>query len=185
MDEEVLKDCEGRMKKAVGALERDLSKVRTGRASVALVDDIKVEYYGTPTPIKQLATISVPESRLIVIQPWDTSIIGEIEKAILKSELGMTPSNDGKVIRIPIPRLTEERRRELVKLVRKMGEGSRVAIRNIRRDAIEKLRRMEKDKEISQDELRHYQNEVQKLTDKYIEKVEELIEGKEKEIMEI
>jgi len=173
------------MKKAVGALERDLSKVRTGRASVALVDDIKVEYYGTPTPIKQLATISVPESRLIVIQPWDTSIIGEIEKAILKSELGMTPSNDGKVIRIPIPRLTEERRRELVKLVRKMGEGSRVAIRNIRRDAIEKLRRMEKDKEISQDELRHYQNEVQKLTDKYIEKVEELIEGKEKEIMEI
>ncbi len=173
------------MKKAIGALERDLSKVRTGRASVALVDDIKVEYYGTPTPIKQLATISVPESRLIVIQPWDTSIIGEIEKAILKSELGMTPSNDGKVIRIPIPRLTEERRRELVKLVRKMGEGSRVAIRNIRRDAIEKLRRMEKDKEISQDELRHYQNEVQKLTDKYIEKVEELIEGKEKEIMEI
>ncbi|RLA86702.1 MAG: ribosome recycling factor [Deltaproteobacteria bacterium] len=185
MGEEVLKDCEGRMKKAIGALERDLSKVRTGRASVALVDDIKVEYYGTPTPIKQLATISVPESRLIVIQPWDTSIIGEIEKAILKSELGMTPSNDGKVIRIPIPRLTEERRRELVKLVRKMGEGSRVAIRNIRRDAIEKLRRMEKDKEISQDELRHYQNEVQKLTDKYIEKVEELIEGKEKEIMEI
>ena len=107
MGEEVLKDCEGRMKKAIGALERDLSKVRTGRASVALVDDIKVEYYGTPTPIKQLATISVPESRLIVIQPWDTSIIGEIEKAILKSELGMTPSNDGKIIRIPIPRLTE------------------------------------------------------------------------------
>jgi len=185
MGEEVLKDCESRMKKAIGALERDLSKVRTGRASVALVDDIKVEYYGTPTPIKQLATISVPESRLIVIQPWDTSIIGEIEKAILKSELGMTPSNDGKVIRIPIPRLTEERRKELVKLVRKMGEGSRVAIRNIRRDAIEKLRKMEKGKEISQDELRHYQNEVQKLTDKYIEKVDELIEGKEKEIMEI
>jgi len=185
MGEEVLKDCESRMKKAIGALERDLSKVRTGRASVALVDDIKVEYYGTPTPIKQLATISVPESRLIVIQPWDTSIIGEIEKAILKSELGMTPSNDGKVIRIPIPRLTEERRKELVKLVRKMGEGSRVAIRNIRRDAIEKLRKMEKGKEISQDELRHYQNEVQKLTDKYIEKVDELIEGKEKEIIEI
>jgi len=185
MGEEVLKDCESRMKKAIGALERDLSKVRTGRASVALVDDIKVEYYGTPTPIKQLATISDPESRLIVIQPWDTSIIGEIEKAILKSELGMTPSNDGKVIRIPIPRLTEERRKELVKLVRKMGEGSRVAIRNIRRDAIEKLRKMEKGKEISQDELRHYQNEVQKLTDKYIEKVDELIEGKEKEIMEI
>ncbi len=185
MGEEVLKDCESRMKKAIGALERDLSKVRTGRASVALVDDIKVEYYGTLTPIKQLATISVPESRLIVIQPWDTSIIGEIEKAILKSELGMTPSNDGKVIRIPIPRLTEERRKELVKLVRKMGEGSRVAIRNIRRDAIEKLRKMEKGKEISQDELRHYQNEVQKLTDKYIEKVDELIEGKEKEIMEI
>ena len=173
------------MKKTIGALERDLGKVRTGRASVALLDDIRVDYYGTPTPLNQLATISIPEARMIVIQPWDKTVIGEIEKAILKSELGLTPQNDGKVIRLAIPRLTEERRRELVKVVKKMGEGSKVAIRNIRRDAIEQLRKMEKEKQLSKDDLRHYQNEVQKLTDRYIERVEEIVEAKEREIMEV
>jgi len=185
MVQEVIRDCESRMKKTIGALERDLSKVRTGRASVALLDDIRVDYYGTPTPLNQLATISIPESRMIVIQPWDKTVIGEIEKAILKSELGLTPQNDGKVIRLVIPRLTEERRRELVKVVKKMGEGSKVAIRNIRRDAIEQLRKMEKEKQLSKDDLRHYQNEVQKLTDRYIVRVEEIVEAKEREIMEV
>jgi ribosome recycling factor len=159
--------------------------VRTGRASLALLDDIRVDYYGTPTPLNQAATLSVPESRLIVIQPWDNSLLGEIEKAILKSELGMTPTNDGKVIRITIPRLTEERRKELVKLVKKMGESSKVGVRNIRRDVIEELRTMEKGKDISEDELHQLQNQVQKTTDTFVEKIDEVIEAKEKEIMEI
>ncbi|RLA82335.1 MAG: ribosome recycling factor [Deltaproteobacteria bacterium] len=184
MVEQVLKDCRERMKKTLSVLERDLGKVRAGRASPALLEGIKVEYYGVPTPINQVATISIPESRLIVIQPWDKSIIGEIEKALLKSDLGLTPQSDGKVIRLNIPRLSEERRRELVKLVRKMAEESKVALRNIRRDAIEELRKLEKEKQISQDDLRHYQNEVQKITDQYVEKVDKLVQAKEKEIME-
>ena len=183
--EEVLKECERKLKKAVEAVKRDLDKVRTGRASVALLDDIRVEYYGTPTPINQLATISIPESRLIVIQPWDSSLLPEIEKAILRSDLGLTPSNDGKVIRISIPRLTEERRQELVKVVKKMGEGGKVSVRNIRRDAIEQVRKMEKGKEISKDDLHHYQNEIQKLTDRFVERIEELVTAKEKEVLEI
>ncbi len=184
MVEQVLKDCRERMKKTLSVLERDLGKVRAGRASPALLEGIKVDYYGVPTPINQVATISIPESRLIVIQPWDKSIIGEIEKALLKSDLGLTPQSDGKVIRLNIPRLSEERRRELVKLVRKMAEESKVALRNIRRDAIEELRKLEKEKRISQDDLRHYQNEVQKITDQYVEKVDKLVQAKEKEIME-
>jgi len=184
MVEQVLKDCRERMKKTLSVLERDLGKVRAGRASPALLEGIKVDYYGVPTPINQVATISIPESRLIVIQPWDKSIIGEIEKALLKSDLGLTPQSDGKVIRLNIPRLSEERRRELVKLVRKMAEESKVALRNIRRDAIEELRKLEKEKQISQDDLRHYQNEVQKITDQYVEKVDKLVQAKEKEIME-
>ena len=185
MIKDLMKITEGRMKKTIAALKRDLGKVRTGRASAALLEDIRVEYYGTPTPLNQVATISIPESRLIVIQPWDKSILGEIERALLKSELGLTPQNDGKVIRLSIPRLTEERRRELVKVVRKMAEGSKVALRNIRRDAIEQLRKMEKEKEISKDELRQYQNEIQKLTDRYVEEVEQVVEAKEREIMEV
>lgn len=185
MVQEVIKDCEGRMEKTIAALKRDLGKVRTGRASAALLEDVRVEYYGTPTPLNQVATISIPESRLIVIQPWDKSILGEIERALLKSELGLTPQNDGRVIRLSIPRLTEERRRELVKVVKKMAEGSKVALRNIRRDAIEQLRKMEKEKEISKDELRQYQNEIQKLTDRYVEEVDQVLEAKEKEIMEV
>ena len=185
MIKEVMSDAKERMKKAVEAVKRDLDKVRTGRASVALLDDIRVEYYGTPTPINQLATISIPESRLIVIQPWDSSLLPEIEKAILRSDLGLTPSNDGKVIRISIPRLTEERRQELVKVVKKMGEGGKVSVRNIRRDAIEQVRKMEKGKEISKDDLHHYQNEIQKLTDRFVERIEELVTAKEKEVLEI
>jgi len=185
MASKVVKDCSDKMKKTVASLERDLGKVRTGRASLALFDDIRVDYYGTPTPLKQAATLAVPESRLIVIQPWDTSIIGDIEKAILKSELGMTPVNDGKVIRITVPRLTEERRRELVKVVKKMGETAKIGVRNIRREAIDRLRKQEKEKEISEDELRSSQAEVQDTTDAFVDRVDEIVGAKEKEIMEI
>lgn len=185
MEPKVINECETRMKKTLSSLEKELGKVRTGRASLALLDDIMVDYFGAPTPLNQVATLSVPESRLIVIQPWDTSIIGEVERAILKSELGMTPANDGKVIRITVPKLTEERRKELVKLVKKMGENSKIGVRNIRREVIETLRKMEKAREISEDELHTWQNQVQKVTDKFIDQINELIEVKEKEVMEI
>ena len=185
MEENVIKDVEDKMEKTLGALKTDLGKVRTGRASLALLDHIRVDYYGTPTPLQQVATLAVPEPRMITIQPWDTSVIGEIEKAILKSELGLTPANDGKIIRISIPRLTEERRKELVKVVKKMAEATKVAMRNIRRDANEGLKGMEKTKKISQDQLRQMMDKVQNVTDKYIEKAEGVLVAKEKEILEI
>ena len=185
MDENVIKDVEAKMEKTLSTLKADLGKVRTGRASLALFDQIRIDYYGTPTPLQQAATLSVPEPRLITIQPWDASIIGEIEKAILKSELGLTPMNDGKIIRISIPRLTEERRKELVKVVRKMAEASKVALRNIRRDANEHLKTLEKNKKISQDQLRQWMEKVQITTDKYIEKADGVLSAKEKEILEI
>jgi ribosome recycling factor len=185
MEPQIIKECKAKMEKAISALVKELGKVRTGRASPALLDDIRVDYYGTPSPLNQVATLSVPESRLIVIQPWDHSLIGAIEKAILKSELGMTPANDGKVIRITIPRLTEERRKELVKLVKKMGENSKVEVRNIRRETIETLRIKEKEKEISEDELHQLQDQVQKTTDTFVGQIDEVIAEKEKEIMEI
>jgi ribosome recycling factor len=185
MDENVIKDVEAKMEKTLSTLKADLGKVRTGRASLALFDQIRIDYYGTPTPLQQAATLSVPEPRLITIQPWDASIIGEIEKAILKSELGLTPMNDGKIIRISIPRLTEERRKELVKVVRKMAEASKVALRNIRRDANEHLKTLEKNKKISQDQLRQWMEKVQTTTDKYIEKADGVLSAKEKEILEI
>lgn len=185
MDENVIKDVEAKMEKTLSTLKTDLGKVRTGRASLALFDQIRIDYYGTPTPLQQAATLAVPEPRLITIQPWDTSIIGEIEKAILKSELGLTPMNDGKIIRISIPRLTEERRKELVKVVRKMAEASKVALRNIRRDANEQLKGLEKNKKISQDQLRQWMDKVQTSTDKYIEKADGVLSAKEKEILEI
>jgi ribosome recycling factor len=185
MDENVTKDVEAKMEKTLSTLKADLGKVRTGRASLALFDQIRIDYYGTPTPLQQVATLAVPEPRLITIQPWDTSIIGEIEKAILKSELGLTPMNDGKIIRISIPRLTEERRKELVKVVRKMAEASKVALRNIRRDANEHLKTLEKNKKISQDQLRQWMEKVQTSTDKYIEKADGVLSAKEKEILEI
>ena len=185
MEPQIIKECEAKMEKAISALVKELGKVRTGRASPALLDDIRVDYYGTPSPLNQVATLSVPESRLIVIQPWDHSLIGAIEKAILKSELGMTPANDGKLIRITIPRLTEERRKELVKLVKKMGENSKIEVRNIRRETIETLRTKEKGKEISEDELHQLQDQVQKTTDTFVGQIDEVIAEKEKEIMEI
>ncbi|MFB0508080.1 MAG: ribosome recycling factor [Thermodesulfobacteriota bacterium] len=185
MSQKILNDLEEKMNKTLKNLQGDLNKVRTGRASLALFDDIRVDYYGTPTPLKQVATLSVPESRLIIIQPWDPQMIGEMEKAILKSELGVTPTNDGKIIRLTIPRLTEERRRELVKIIRKMGEGGKVAIRNIRRDANEDLKDMEREKVISQDELHQNLDKIQKVTDGFIQKIDEALNAKEKEILEI
>jgi ribosome recycling factor len=185
MSEKVLKDLEEKMNKTLKSLQGDLNKVRTGRASLALFDDIRVDYYGAQTPLKQMATLSVPESRLIIIQPWDPQTIGEIEKAILKSELGVTPTSDGKIIRITIPRLTEERRKELVKIVKKMGEGGKVAVRNIRRDANEDLKNMEGDKAISKDELHQNMEKVQKITDGFIGKIDDVLSAKEKEILEI
>jgi ribosome recycling factor len=185
MDEKIVKEVETKMEKTLSALKTDLNKVRTGRASPALFDDIRIDYYGTPTPLHQMAALATPEPRLITIQPWDTSIIGEIEKAILKSELGLTPTSDGKILRIAMPRLTEERRKELVKLVRKMGEGTKVAIRNVRREANEQLKGLEKNKKISQDQLRQWMDKVQASTDKFIEKVDGVLAAKEKEILEI
>ncbi len=174
-----------RMDGAVEALRREFGSIRTGRASLALLDGIMVDYYGTPMPIGQLASLSVPEPRQIAIQPWEQRIIPEIEKAILKSDLGLTPTNDGRIIRINIPPLTEERRKQLVKVVRKRAEEARVAIRNIRRDSNEELKRLEKERHISEDEVKRSQDEIQKLTDSYITKVDEILDHKEKEIMEV
>src|SRR5512136_1711990 len=185
MDDKTYTEDVSRMEKTLSSLKTDLNKIRTGRASLALFDDIRVDYYGTPTPLNQMATLAVPEPRLITIQPWDTSIIGEMEKAILKSELGVTPASDGKIIRITIPRLTEERRKELVKVVKKMSEGSKVSVRNIRREANDELKVLEKDKKISQDQLHQWMEKVQVSTDKYIKKVDEVLATKEKEILEI
>jgi ribosome recycling factor len=185
MDENIIKDIEAKMEKTLSTYKSDLGKVRTGRASLALLDHIRVDYYGTLTPLQQLATLAVPEARLMTIQPWDTTIIGEIEKALLKSELGLTPANDGKIIRITIPRLTEERRKELVKVVRKMGEGTKVSLRNLRREANDQLKGFEKNKKISQDQLRQWMDKVQTSTDKHIEKADAILAAKEKEIMEI
>ncbi len=185
MEEKIYADVTLKMEKTIVNLKTDLNKVRTGRASLALLDDIRIDYYGTSTPLSQMATLAVPEPRLITIQPWDPTTIGEIEKAILKSELGLTPMNDGKIIRINIPRLTEERRKELVKVVRKMGEGTKVALRNIRRDANEQVKGLEKNKKISQDQLHQWMDKVQTSTDKYIERVDTVLSAKEKEILEI
>ncbi len=185
MDEKTYTETVAKMEKTLSSLKADLNKIRTGRASLALFDDIRVDYYGTPTPLNQMATLSVPEPRLITIQPWDTSVIGEIEKAILKSELGVTPASDGKIIRINIPRLTEERRKELVKVVRKMAEGAKVGIRNIRREGNDQLKGLEKNKKISQDQLRQWMEKVQTSTDKYIEKADGVLAAKEKEILEV
>lgn len=181
----IILDAEERMDKAISALERDFSKLRTGRASSSLVDNIKVDYYGTPTAINQLASIAVPDSRCITIQPWDRGAFALVEKAILKSDLGLTPINDGKIIRINIPPLTEERRKELGKIARKYAEETKIAVRNIRRDANDGLKKLEKNKELSEDDLRKAQDDVQKLTDKYVAKADDKAQAKEKEIMDI
>ncbi|NIQ91525.1 MAG: ribosome recycling factor [Deltaproteobacteria bacterium] len=185
MIDEIFEDLKDRMGKSIESLKREYSRLRTGRASISLLDGIKVSYYDTLTPLNQMASLAVPEPRLIVIQPWDKTAIEDIEKAILKSELGLTPINDGKVIRISIPPLTEERRKELVKVARKMSEENKVAIRNIRRDANEMLKDLKKEKEITEDDLYRSQEEVQKTTDQFISQVDELCAAKEKEILEI
>ena len=185
MKEEVIKELENSMEEAIEGLRKEFSKVRTGRASLSLLDGIKVQYYGEVTPLNQLATLSVPEARLITVQPWDTKVIGEIEKAIQKSGLGLTPINDGKLIRISIPNLTEERRQELIKVVRRMSEECKVFLRNARRDANNTLKEMKKEKDVSEDELFKLQDEVQKITDKYVKKSDDTLAAKEKEVLEI
>lgn len=180
-------DAEDRMEKAVAALERDFGKLRTGRSSTSLVDNVKVDYYGTPTPISQLASVATPDSRTITIQPWDRGSFALVEKAILKSDLGLTPVNDGKIIRIGIPPLTEERRKDLVKVARKYTEETKVAVRNVRRDANEALKKLEKDKDkgYSEDDIKKATEAMQKLTDAYIAKADQKCQAKEKEIMDM
>jgi ribosome recycling factor len=185
MEQELKKKTADRMSRAIEALRKDLASIRTGRASLALLDGIMVNYYDTLTPLQQLASLSIPESRQITVQPWEQKIIPDIEKAILKSDLGLTPANDGKIIRINIPPLTEERRKLLVKMVRKKAEEAKVAVRNIRRDANEELKRLERDKHVSEDVVKKSQEEIQKLTDSYISRVDEVVASKEKEIMEV
>lgn len=186
MDKEtVILEAEDRMHKAVGNMDKEFTKLRTGRASSTLVEDIKVDYYGTPTPISQLASVAVPDSRTVTIQPWDKGGFAAVEKAILKSDLGLTPVNDGKIIRISIPPLTEERRKDLVKVSRKYAEDAKVAVRNVRRDANDQLKKLEKDKVISEDEQKKAGEDVQKLTDKYVAEADKKCQAKEKEIMDI
>jgi ribosome recycling factor len=180
-----LSDAEERMGKALAALERDFSKLRTGRASASLVEDIKADYYGTPTPIGQMASVAVPDSRTLTIQPWDRAGLQAVEKAVLKSDLGLTPINDGKIIRIGIPPLTEERRKELVRVAKKYCEETKVAVRNVRRDANDSLKKLEKDKKITEDELKKTVDDVQKLTDRFVGEADRRCTAKEKEIMDI
>ncbi|MBU1612270.1 MAG: ribosome recycling factor [Proteobacteria bacterium] len=181
----VIADGTKRMDGALTSLDREFGKLRTGRASTSLVDTLEVDYYGTATPLNQIASISVPDSRTISIQPWDKGAFGAVEKAIQTSDLGLNPTNDGKVIRISIPALTEERRKDLVKIAKKYTEEAKVAIRNIRRDMNESLKKMQKDKEITEDELHKSQDDVQKLTDEYVKMGDESLAAKEKEILEI
>jgi ribosome recycling factor len=185
MIDDALLDATDRMEKALEALRRDLATVRTGRASPALVEHLKVDYYGAATPLNQLATISTPDARLITIQPWDRGSIGAIEKAILKSDIGLNPSNDGALIRLAIPQLTEERRREIAKQVRKRAEDARIAVRNIRRDCHENIRRLEHDHEISQDNLHRAETELQKLTDDHIKEIDKVGHEKEEEVLAV
>ncbi len=182
---DVITDAKTRMAKAIEATRHEFSSLRTGRASPALLEQIRVDYYGTPTPINQLATITVPEPRLLVVQPWDRKMVKDIERGILKSELGLVPSSDGTHVRVPIPSLTEERRKELVKIAHRHAEEGRVAIRNVRREAKEMIEKLEEDGDISEDDAKRGLDELQKLTDKYIADVEALLAGKDKEIMEV
>lgn len=174
-----------RMEKSIGAFKEKLSEIRAGRANPAILNKVKIDYYGTPTPINQVAGVSVPEARLIVIQPWDVSVLKDIEKAILSSDIGLNPNNDGKVIRLAFPELTEERRKELAKEIRKIAEEAKVAIRAIRRDGIDEAKAKQKSSEITEDELKSAETEIQKITDKYIDEIDKILADKEKEIMSV
>ncbi len=185
MQTEAKKRMNERMEKAIDALKKDLAGIRTGRASLAIFDGIMVDYFGTPTPLSHVATLSVPESRLITIQPWDPKTIPDIEKAIQKADLGLNPNNDGKIIRIGIPQLTEERRKEIVKQVHKRGEDAKIALRNIRRDGNEEMKKIEKEEHVSEDETKRSIEEIQKMTDSHIKKVDETVAQKEEEVMEV
>ena len=184
MIEDTKKEAREAMDKAIAALERDFNRVRTGRASLSILDGVRADYYGVPTPLNQMASLSIPEPRLILIQPWEPKSCEAIEKAILKSDLGLTPVSDGKVVRITIPPLTEERRKELVRVVRKMGEEAKIAIRAARREANDMLKELKKEGEVSEDDAHRGMDQIQKLTDQYVAKVDELTQAKEKEIME-
>lgn len=185
MINDILKDVEDRMLKSIKNLQKEFSTIRTGRANTAMFEGLKVSVYGSEMPLNQVATISIPEPRLVVIQPWDKSNLGEVEKAILKSDLSLNPSNDGNLIRLQIPELTEERRKEYVKLAKGKSEECKVSIRNVRRDGNEMVKSLEKDKEISEDDAKATQEKIQKLTDKYIEETQKLTENKEKEILSL
>lgn len=185
MEKEARKKLEDKMDKAIDALKKNLAGMRTGRASLSIFDGLMVDYFGTPTPLSHVATLSIPESRLITIQPWDPKVITDIEKAIQKSDLGLNPNNDGKLIRIAIPALTEERRKEIVKQVHKRGEEAKVSIRNIRRDFNDEMKKMEKEAHVSEDETKKAIDEIQKITDGYIKKVDETVSHKEEEVMEV
>ncbi|MCX7843541.1 MAG: ribosome recycling factor [Clostridia bacterium] len=185
MSKEAYKHMEEKMKKTIHALKENLAGIRAGRANPAILDKVAVDYYGVPTPINQLGNISVPEARIILIQPWDAKLLKEIEKAIQKSDIGINPSNDGKVIRLVFPPLTEERRKELTKVVKKDGEEAKVAIRSIRRDAVEDVKVQKKNGEITEDDLKDIEKEIQNITDKYIAEIDKIVEAKDKEIMEV
>ncbi|MBO0959118.1 ribosome recycling factor [Neobacillus sp. MM2021_6] len=185
MPNQIISATKDRMTKAIQSYARELASIRAGRASASLLDRITVDYYGAPTPVNQMAGITTPEARLLVIQPYDKSILGDIEKAILKSDLGLNPTNDGQIIRIAIPQLTEERRKELVKVVKKESEEAKVALRNIRRDSNDSLKKLEKNGDITEDALRGFSEDVQKLTDEYIQKIDQITKEKEKEILEV
>ncbi len=183
--QEIIKDAKRRMDGAINALHDELIKIRTGRATPTLLDGIKVDYYGQKVPLNQAATVTAPEPRLLVVQPWEKKMLAEIEKEIQKADLGLNPSNDGNVIRIPIPQLSEERRKDLVKLVHKFAEEARIAVRNVRRDANDHLKKLEKNHEISEDQLKDYLDDVQKLTDEHIKKIDEVMKAKEEEIFKV
>ncbi|RID87140.1 ribosome recycling factor [Peribacillus asahii] len=185
MPKQVISNAKTKMEKAISAYTRELATIRAGRANASLLDKVFVDYYGAPTPVNQLAGISVPEARLLVIQPYDKTILGEIEKAILKSDLGLNPTNDGSLIRIAIPALTEERRKELVKVVKKEAEEAKIAIRNIRRDGNDDLKKLEKNGEITEDDLRGYADDIQKMTDQHISKIDDITKDKEQEILAV
>ena len=183
--EATLQEIEKKMSRALEILEQDFQKVRTGRANPAILDGINVDYYGTPTPLSQVGNITVPDPQMIVITPWEKKMLADIEKEILKSDLGMTPQNDGNIIRLPIPALTEERRKEMVKQIKKMGEDAKISIRNVRRDGNDKLKKMEKAKEISQDDLKLYTTKIQEVTDKYVAEADKVMAAKETELMSV
>ncbi|WP_321370324.1 ribosome recycling factor [uncultured Desulfuromusa sp.] len=185
MVKEILSEARTAMDKAVKSLKKEMTKVRTGRASISLLDDVKIEYYGVPTPLSQVATLSVPEARLITVQPWEKNLIPDIEKAIFKADLGLTPASDGVLIRLPVPALTEERRREMVKIIKRMAEDTKISVRNARRDANENLKMLEKEKEITEDDLKRSEKDVQQVTDEFVSTIDSIVQNKEQEVMEI